>query len=150
MARRIAAKLPYHVIATGMSASDFIALGRGDVFLQDSFTEADVSWHATYEQAMQHPAARDGAGYIERVKTLHAIDKSSGLSRDKLHAAKAREAERVLFDNVTDVNRLPFLAADCATRTDGCTLQQVAQEVWNMHAQDAQPEADRVEAKRQV
>lgn len=148
MARRITAAAPWHVIATGYSADDFIGMARGDALLPAECAVSDVFWFPTIYEALQHPAARDFHESKLLRKVLNNVDGEHGVRKGVMHSAKAREAERVKFDNVTDLNRLPYLAAEVATRTDGATLAQVADEVWAKHVFDATAEALRVQARR--
>ncbi len=150
MAKKIKARRKFHVIATGYTADDFVALGSGPVYLQEGFTEDDISWHDSLATAMKHPAARDGYGAIERSKKLKAIDGQSEVQKLRVHAHKAREAEKILFDDVTDPLRIPFITADCAARSDGCTIHDVAQMIWDKHLEEVPSETLRTEARRQV
>lgn len=149
MAKKIPARRAFHVVATGFTSADFIALGKGPVYVQSHFTEADISWHDTLEEAMLHPAARDGYGAINKAKNLKAIDGQHEVQKLRVHARKATEAERVLFDGVTDPMRVPFLAANCEARADGLTLKEVAQEVWDQMMREVDAETSRSEARRQ-
>lgn len=150
MAKKISARRAYHVVATGFTAADFIAIGKGPVYLQDNFKESDISWHSSMAEAMLHPAARDGYGAVAKAKTLNAIDGQHDVQKLRVHARKATEAERVLFDGVTDPKRVPFLAANCNARADGFTLQDVAQEVWDQMMREVDAETSRTEARRHV
>jgi len=150
MARVIKAKLPWHVIATGFTQDDFITMGRGDAILQPGCTEDHVSWFETEQQALQHPAARDGVNAQTKVKTLQMIDAESELVRGDMHTIKKHEAELVKFDGVTDPERLPYITAEIAKRNDGSTALAVADEWWSKHLESADPEADRIDLKRQV
>lgn len=60
---------------------------------------------------------------------------------------KAREAERVLFEAITDLDRLPFLAKRVARGED---LQDVAAEIWAKHIAGAELEDQRIQAKKDL
>lgn len=108
-----------------------------------------IIWYDTEEDQQSHPAliAKDQIVFISSEESR--IDSASGANITRNHASKAREAERIKFDNWTDLTRLPFIAADQALRPS-MSIGQIADEIWAEHIAEAGPEAARVQAKREL
>lgn len=145
MSRTVRAKRPWHVVSRGFGVDGFVAIGSGDPTVP---VGARVTWFDTEEDARQHPAAAAYLAKMEMSASLAEIDAEAALSIDKNHLAKAHEAERVIFDEVWDLDRLPYIRAEIERRGDDMSAQDIAVMWWTKHAEDAAPEAERTKAKR--
>lgn len=109
-----------------------------------------VHYSTIEERAATHPdlavciAGEDQKDAIVRVDLETTVDISNS------HSNKAREADLVKFEGVRALMRLPFLAAELATRGESgdAALLALADEVWNRYSAPASDEADRTASKR--
>ena len=101
------------------------------------------------ERAAAHPELDIVCKPFALARELSQIDRESEIDKANTRSAKAREADLVLHENITDPARLPYLSKDLDHRI-GETLTTIATEVWDKHTAMAEPEAVRVDLKRQA
>ena len=115
--------------------------------------EAGSSWfyETPEERAANNPDLVTICEQCDMRAELNAANARYGIAhREKIHAAKAREADMVVSQLIVDLNRLPYLAADLALRTDGETLVDIANEILSQHKKSAKNEALRVHERRLI
>lgn len=115
--------------------------------------QAGSSWfYDTYEErAADNPELAAACEQCDMRAELTAVNAKYGITeRDKIHAAKAREADMVISETIFDLQRLPYLAADLELRTDGETLADIAKEILAKSTAAAQTEALRVHERRLI
>ena len=139
----------YTIIKDGRHIASGTALEglKRTQLLELGVTVNDVTWHKNIDD---HPTAAAQDKVINTEAAKIQIDAEAGVNRSTMHANKRIEAERVLFDNETNMDRLPMIAAEIERRTEDVTAVEVAQEWWFKVRATAAPEADRVNKKREI
>lgn len=144
----------FYVISTGYTIDDFVYAGEAQLdgtYREDTDWPSGfgVSWFATEAQQKKHPAY---AAHLERERLttgIHNIDNSTSVNITRAHAAKAQEAFKVKFESATDLSKLPFISAELS-RQPTKSLSEIADEIWAEHISEADAEAARTEAKRNL
>lgn len=144
----------YYIVSTGYTADDFVYAGEAQIdgtYREDTDWPSGfkLSWFPALELQKKHPAY---AQYLEeeRIKTgIQNIDNGTSVNITRSHAAKAMEARAVKFDGITDLAKLPYISAELS-RQPSKSLNDIADEIWAEHIADADAEAARTEAKRNL
>lgn len=152
--RRIPAKDRYYVVSTGFTIDDFVYAGSAQIdgtYREDTDWPSgySVSWFPTITQQEKHPSY---AAYLENERMnlgIQNIDSLTSVNITRAHAAKAQEAFKVKFESVTNLVEIPFIAAELA-RQPSKSLNDLADEIWTEHIAEADAEAARTEAKRNL